>query len=351
MKEQEVAIPVEDRNQIERDFEEQLQPDYFVQVWRILPSNAAGYLDRISIGQGDSVAGILDEVIERFGGQSYKLKLCNQKGQYVSWMPFECRSYPPKLEGRELKRTPDPQPVPEQTAIVQRLEQPRHTFGDVDGISNIFEKMERLFDRMDQKHTETIKTIVETVAPKSALSLMSGVDEVLSFTSKISELKKAFGAAETAIQENPESNQLFGLLSNVVTQLFQSQPNPIQAGKGTLPTRTNAQPQQSRRQEPVQQQPKPRMTQQPTEEEARRFMQFLAAQPPQQIADVFWAFVDNMPDPKRDDILTRIDTRLSNERGVEFGDDEDPNDTDPETEQPEHREGVEGAFGPAENFK
>lgn len=336
-------------NQIERDFDSLLKPDYTIQVWRTAPANWTGYLDRITIQAGDDMVSIFDEIIERFGGQSYKLKLCNEKGQYVSQRPFECRSYPPKLEGRDLRKQDfPPPPNPEQAPIVQRLEHPVRTLGSVEEMGTVFDRIERMMERLDQKNAEMIKTIVATVAPKSSPSILSGVDEILSFTEKMQVLKKAFGAAEGAIQDNPESTQLFSLLSNVATQLFQpAAPQVLPAGQGALPPRQPATQPATRRQQPVQHAPQTGAQTQPTEDEARRFLGYLGAQPAEQIADVFWAFVDNMPDSKRNNILSRIDSRLSEEREVDLGDDEKPDETDPNTETTDEEPGGLGVSGPS----
>jgi hypothetical protein len=304
-----------------------IRPGYSVTVYRVRPSWAKGYLERLDCLEGEPLD--LDYLADTWGGEVLRLRLCDKSGTYRGGVDIPFSSYPPRFRGDLLKRNrTDQADLPPEAALAtvapqQVVPQQQQT------------PIESIFKLLKQTRTEdlaTFKTLLASTTTDLPVA-QSGITNLVDLAKQMRELQTIFGGAQAQTdQPQDDQMQLMKTLGEVARAVF-AKPNNSPPGPPPNQQRVVYQP------------PKPTNPASPQASQHQvapasavplretDIAGQLAAMPPDRAADIAMAAMSRMEAGQREEMVGEIMSRLGEESelGSEYDDPNDPDDTDSET--------------------
>lgn len=217
---------------------QEIRPGYRLSIHRVRPSWCSGFLERIDCTEEDPVD--LDYLVNEWGGEVLRLRLCDDTGTYKRGSDLVLRSYPPRFQGQIIHREdrfaeqtgkrqnpdPGPQTIP--------LPQPSQQL-DIVGILGLLQKTRK-------EDLTTLRALLGTATPPTPAipESRSSLDDLLEFAEKWKQLQKLFGT-EQPVPVSDDAG-LLGSVSEIVKALSsqsKSAPNPAAAGRVVSPRAPN----------------------------------------------------------------------------------------------------------------
>jgi hypothetical protein len=227
-------IPENDKRweKVERMFDE-IRPGYKMSVHRMRPPWCSGYLERLEITEDAPVD--MDYLIDQWGGEVLRLRLSDETGTYRKGADVNLKNFPPKFEGREIKRGPDGTRVfvddwkkeqasqrqqQQQIVPVQAQQRPQITE---------FAELLRIFQQSSQDNP-LIQMVLEGVLKQRTVQQNNPVGQFSEMMKQFREMQDLFGSGLAGAEpQQSDENAMLGTISQIASALLNRQQAPVQA--------------------------------------------------------------------------------------------------------------------------
>lgn len=205
-----------------------LKPGYSIQIHRIYPGWAKGYLERIEYFEDEPID--LEYIAQMWGGKVLRLRVCDQSGTYRGSVDVPMNSYPVKFRGKILRQIEsDDLDLPPNTTIsgVSEKTKSSNSLGD---ISSIFSFIKGL--QSDQLRAMSAILDKQKIDPPQ---ISNGLQNTIEVLAQLKELKGLLGEADMNLSSNNNTNdmQLFGVIADVAKTLLSNREKPVQILKNS----------------------------------------------------------------------------------------------------------------------
>ena len=287
-------------------------------IYRLRPSWCSGFLERLECFDDEPID--IDYIIHEWGGKRLKLRICNDRGKYISGADLNLSSYPPRFRRRIMNPDDDwlpsngPVKVPQQNPQQNPQQTPQQSNQPADVIKLVRELKGILADGK------------VTVAPEPA-PVINPLKQFLETAEALKKVQGLFGSAPTAPMAESEpdpTSELFGQITGLITA-FRGNPtaNPVPKPKRIVPDSV---------QQPV--------------------VDTLAALDPEKYTNILLTSLQKMPENKRETIIANFIRHTGIESLLDGNDDEQEDvnfdDLDDDDTEDKQDTGSRGSLSPNE---
>jgi hypothetical protein len=251
-----------------------IKSGWTIRVYRASPAWCKGHLEQIDFDEGDDPID-LDYLARTWGGEVLRLRVSDERGKYQGNATIQLASYPPRRFGKLLK---DPTIEPEiQTSM-----------NSLSGIESLLS----IVDRIRQNETLPILKLLLNQQQQAAQPINTGMQQVLETATMFKQLKGIFG--ESTENEKPvNSGTILDTVNSILGAYAQiKKTNPVP--QSTIVPPLSPRPQLGF--------PNPL----PIPEKAKGFVDQLTAMHPKDLAENFILAVGNMPEDKRNTVMSTL---------------------------------------------
>lgn len=214
-----------------------LQSGWTVSIARVRPSWCSGYLERIELLDDEPID--LDYLVNTWGGEVLRLRVCDETGTWRGGADVALRTYPPRRHGKPIK-APDYQDFPEHSGAPAPPAAPPQL--------SPFDAYQKFAKSFQQSRREDID-LIRGMLPKQKTPENVGLENLSRLAETYEKLHGIFGNNSTPAAAIPGDDDFMGSINSLLATYMKSK--ELDAKQPKIPNRIGPPPSTSNHKQPA----------------------------------------------------------------------------------------------------